>query len=244
MRRIVTVLLCVLFCLPAFSQADKRELRSGNRKYKKGDVKEAELEYRKALVRDSLSVAALNNLGCALHRQGDYDGAVNSWKKANEQLAGDEAGLVRSWFNMGCSALGKKDYAAAVAAFKEALMRDPGDMDAKERYSYAKRMLQEQQNQQNQNQQNQDQQDQNQQNQDQQNQDQQAQQDQDKDQDQQDQNQQNQDRQDRPAGEPKISPQQAQQVLRAIQAQEKETQDKVKKEKAELLKSRQKDKNW
>ena len=244
MRRIVTVLLCVLFCLPALSQADKRELRSGNRKYKKGDVKEAELEYRKALVRDSLSVAALNNLGCALHRQGDYDGAVNSWKKANEQLAGDEAGLVRSWFNMGCSALGKKDYAAAVDAFREALMRDPGDMDAKERYSYAKRMLQEQQNQQNQ-----DQQDQNQQNQDQQD---QGQQDQDKDQDRQDQNQQNQDqdqdqnqdRQDRPAGEPKISPQQAQQVLRAIQAQEKETQDKVKKEKAELLKSRQKDKNW
>ena len=41
-----------------------------------------------------------------------------------------------------------------------------------------------------------------------------------------------------------ISPQQAQQILQAIQAKEKETQDKVNKEKADVLQSRQKDKNW
>ena len=44
--------------------------------------------------------------------------------------------------------------------------------------------------------------------------------------------------------EQKISPQQAQQMLKAIQAKEKETQEKVGKEKAALLKSRQKEKNW
>ena len=38
--------------------------------------------------------------------------------------------------------------------------------------------------------------------------------------------------------------QQAQQMLRAIQAKEKETQDKVDKEKAAALKSREKEKNW
>lgn len=42
----------------------------------------------------------------------------------------------------------------------------------------------------------------------------------------------------------KISPQQAQQMLKAIQAKEKETQEKVNKEKAAVLKSRQKEKNW
>ena len=42
----------------------------------------------------------------------------------------------------------------------------------------------------------------------------------------------------------KISPQQAQQMLKAMQAKEKETQDKVNREKAEALKSRQKEKNW
>ena len=41
-----------------------------------------------------------------------------------------------------------------------------------------------------------------------------------------------------------ISPQQAQQMLKAIQAREKETQDKVNKEKAAVMQSRQKEKNW
>ena len=36
----------------------------------------------------------------------------------------------------------------------------------------------------------------------------------------------------------------AQQMLQAIQAKEKETQEKVNKEKAALLNSRQKEKNW
>ena len=42
----------------------------------------------------------------------------------------------------------------------------------------------------------------------------------------------------------KISPQAAQQMLQAIQAREKETQDKVNREKAAAMKSRQKEKNW
>ena len=126
-------------------------------------------------------------------------------------------------------------------AFRQALLLDPADLDAKENYIYAKKMLENQQNggggggnnnqdqDQDQNQQNQDQ------NQDQQNQDNNQNQDQNQDQNQ---GQGGQDQQ------PQISPQQAQQMLRAIQAKEKETQDKVNKEKAALLKSRQKEKNW
>ena len=59
------------------------------------------------------------------------------------------------------------------------------------------------------------------------------------------QNQQDQQDQDQPQpSESKISPQQAQQMLRAMQAEEKKTQDKVNKEKAEMMQSRQKEKNW
>ena len=95
-------------------------------------------------------------------------------------------------------------------------------------------------NDQNQDQNNQDQ------NQDKQNQDQnkdQQNQDQNQNKDQQDQ-QQNQQPKPQPSGGQEISPQQAQQMLEAIQNMEKETQDKVKKEKAAALKSRQKEKNW
>ncbi|MBR5042307.1 MAG: tetratricopeptide repeat protein [Bacteroidales bacterium] len=233
-----TLLLLLALSFTLEAQTDRREVRAGNRKFKKEAYKEAEIDYRKAVVKDSLSVAGNYNLASSLYRQQDWDGAGKALQQVKD-FAPSGPDAAKWYYNTGDVALQKKDYAAAVKAFREALLLTPDDLDAKENYIYAKLMLQNQQNGGGgDNQQNQDQQDQNQdqdQDQDQQ-QDQQNQQGQQDQQDQQDQQQQQQDQ--------KISPQQAQQMLQAIQAKEKETQDKVKKEKAELLKSRQKEKNW
>ena len=241
MRKFLVILL-ILCGLPAFAQADKHDVRAGNRKFSRGRFKESEIDYRKAVLKDSTSVTANYDLASALYRQEDWAGAAKALERVKEQ-----PGLPAQYhYNAGDAALQQQDYQAAVEAFRQALMLDPVDLDAKENYIYAKKMLQSQQgggggdNQQNQDQ------DQNQDNQDQQNQDQNQDQnndDQNQNQDQQDQN--NQDKQQQQQQqEPQISPQQAQQMLRAIQAKEKETQDKVNKEKAALLKSRQKEKNW
>lgn len=231
MRKLILLIfpLLVLSAAPAYCQADRKEVRAGNRKFRKDNFKEAEIDYRKAQVKDSTSIAASYNLASALYRQQDYQGA----KAALESVQGEN--LPSDYhYNKGDAALALKDYKTAVDEFRAALLQSPDDLDAKENYIYAKKMLENQQNQ-NQNQQNQDQ-NQDQQNQD-QNQDQQNQQDQNQDRNQQDSNNnQNQ--------EPSISPQQAQQMLNAIQAREKQTQDKVNREKAALLKSKQKEKNW
>ncbi|MBO4475455.1 MAG: tetratricopeptide repeat protein [Bacteroidales bacterium] len=219
---------------PLQAQADKREVRAGNRRFGKGEFKEAEIDYRKAVLKDSLSVAGEYNLASSLYRQQDWDGAGKALQTVKD-IAPATENAARWHYNNGDVALQKKDYAAAVKAFRESLLLDPGDLDAKENYIYAKLMLQNQQNGGGGGSDNQDQQD----NQDrQQNQDQQDQQDQQQDQDEQD----NSDQQEQP--QQQISPQQAQQMLQAIQAKEKDTQDKVNKEKAAALKSRQKDKNW
>ena len=226
MRKLILLIfpLLVLSAAPAYCQADRKEVRAGNRKFRKDNFKEAEIDYRKAQVKDSTSIAASYNLASALYRQQDYQGA----KAALESVQGEN--LPSDYhYNKGDAALALKDYKTAVDEFRAALLQSPDDLDAKENYIYAKKMLENQQNQnqnQNQNQQNQDQ-----------NQDQQNQQDQNQDRNQQDSNNnQNQ--------EPSISPQQAQQMLNAIQAREKQTQDKVNREKAALLKSKQKEKNW
>ena len=223
--------------LPAMAQADRHEVRAGNRKFKKGGFKEAEIDYRKAVLKDSLSVAGEYDLASSLYRQEDWQGAQKALETVKD-IAPAGADAAKWQYNRGDVALQQKDYATAVDAFKQALLLEPNDLDAKENYIYAKLMLQNQQNGGGGGQDNQD-------NQDQQNQDQnQDQQDQQQDQNQnQDQNQDNQDQQQQPQDQ-KISPQQAQQMLQAIQAREKETQDKVKKEKAAALKSRQKEKNW
>lgn len=247
--RYVKVLFAGILILSAqmlSAQTDKSEVRKGNREYRKGEFKEAEIDYRRALVKDSLSFAANYNLACDLYRQEQYDEAGNYMKKIADQAAAS-ARESDYYYNLGDIALAKQDYKGAVDAFEKALLLNPGDMDAKENYVYAKMMLQNQQNQQNQDNQNQDNQDnqnqdQNQDNQDQKQNDQNQDQNNNQNQDQSnDQNRQNQSQQQQDA---KISPQAAQQMLQAIQAREKETQDKVNREKAAAMKSRQKEKNW
>lgn len=251
MRKIFIALL-MLCSLPAIAQVDRHEVRSGNRQFRKDNFKEAEISYRKAVLKDSLSVAGEYNLASTLYRLEDYENAGKALETIKD-VASVSPSSTQYYYNLGDVALQKKDYGAAMEAFKQALLRDQSDMDAKENYIYAKLMKQnEDQNGGGGDGQNDQNQDQNDQNQDQNNdQNQNGQNDQDKNQDQnqngdqpKDQNQDQQPQQQPQPQEQKISPQQAQQMLQAIQAKEKETQDKVKKEKAELLQSKQKEKNW
>ena len=226
MNRFFSIVLCVLLSgASLFAQEDKKDVRRGNKDYRKSNFKEAEIDYRKALLKDSTSFAATYDLANALYSQKDYEGAANTLEKLSKS-APESQYADRYYFNKGNVSLQKKDYKTAVDDFKQALLRDPGDLQAKESYIYAKKMLENQENggegESNKDQQNQDQQ----------------------------QNQQPSDgQQDKQEGkgqaqQQQISAQQAQQILKAIQAKEKETQEKVEKAKAQNEKSRQKDKNW
>ena len=226
MNRFFSIVLCVLLSgASLFAQEDKKDVRRGNKDYRKSNFKEAEIDYRKALLKDSTSFAATYDLANALYSQKDYEGAANTLEKLSNS-APESRYADRYFFNKGNVSLQKKDYQTAVDDFKQALLRDPGDLQAKESYIYAKKMLENQENggegESNKDQQNQDQQ----------------------------QDQQPSDgQQDKQEGEgqaqqQQISVQQAQQILKAIQAKEKETQEKVEKAKAQNEKSRQKDKNW
>lgn len=237
MNRFFSIVMCVLLSgASLFAQEDKKDVRRGNKDYRKSNFKEAEIDYRKALLKDSTSFAATYDLANALYSQKDYEGAANTLEKLSNS-APESQYADRYYFNKGNVSLQKKDYKTAVDDFKQALLRDPGDLQAKESYIYAKKMLENQENggegESNQDQQNQDQ----------QNQDKQQNQDQQQDQQPSD-GQQDKQEGEGQAQQQQISVQQAQQILKAIQAREKETQEKVEKAKAQNEKSRQKDKNW
>ena len=242
----LTAFLLLLSCAVALAQTDRKEVRAGNKAFRKEDFRKSEIDYRRAVLKDSLSVAAQYNLASSLYRQDDYEGAQKALSSIAETVSGIEAAGTKAdfYFNQGDVALAQKDYASAVKSFRQSLLLRPNDMDAKENYIYAKEMLRQSQDNQGgqdgDNSQNQD--DQNNQN-NQDNQDNNQQQN-NNNQQQNNQNQQNPQDQNNAAAEGNISRQQARQMLNAIQAKEKETQDKVKKEKAEMLKSRQKEKNW
>ena len=253
MRNLGKYMLLMLGLLAAAAPAlavDERvkEIRDGNRQFDKSRYRKAELEYRRALVKDSTSVDASYNLANTLYRMEDYEQAMKVMQGVSK---GADASEYKGDFNynMGNVCVARKDWGQAVEAYKKALLENPGDVDAKENYLYAKAMYDEQQKQQQQNQdQNQNQDNQNQ-NKDQQNQnkDQNQNQNQDQDQNKQDRNQQNQNQQDQQSPqnqEQQVSPQAAQQMLQAIQEKEKQTQEKVEKEKAALVGKKKREKNW
>lgn len=237
MKRLMILISVLVSAVTVSAQTDRKEVRAGNKAFRKGDFRKSEIDYRKAVLKDSLSVAAQYNLASSLYRQDDYEGAQKALSSIAETVSGMETLGTKAdfYFNQGDVALAQKDYASAVKSFRQSLLLRPDDMDAKENYIYAKEMLRQSQDNQGgqdgDNNQNQDDRDNNQQ----QNNDNQQQNPQD---------QQNNQNQNNAAAEGNISRQQARQMLNAIQTKEKETQDKVKKEKAEMLKSRQKEKNW
>lgn len=223
----------VLMCVAAAAQEDRAEVRRGNREFRKEQYREADVSYRKALLKDSTSVAASYNLASTLFRQQNFDEAAQYLGKISEIAGSHDAGR-DIFFNSGDVAIAKKDWQGAVNAFKKAMIMDPEDLEAKENYTYAKKMLENQQNggggDNDQDNDQDDSQDNN----------------QDQNQDQNNNQNQEQDRDNgqQPQDSPKISEQQARQMLKAIQAKEQQTQDKVNKEKAEAEKSRSKEKNW
>lgn len=250
MRKLRFILLLLIVSVPMWGQVDRKEVRRGNREFRKGEYEAAFQDYLRAVEKDTSSIAANYNMASALYRMEQYDQAQQALDRITE-TAPKSASAADYLYNLGDVALQRKDYQAAVKAFGEALILRPDDLDAKENFIYARKKLQDQQNQQQNDQnndQNQDNQDQNKDN-DQNDQDKQDDQDKDDQQDNKDQDQKQnekpQDQKQQPQQQQaQITPQAAQQMLQAIQAKEKETQDKVNKKKAEVLKSRQKEKNW
>jgi len=235
MRKIVCILLALSLSGVAFAQ--KADFRRGNRQFKKEKYAEADISYRKGLLKDSTSVKGHYNLANNLYRQGNFDEAATQMKAVPVDSLHIGALESDALFNMGDIAIARQDWQTAVNCFIQYLIVHPDDIQAKENYTYARYHLQNQ----NQNQDNQNNQDQNKDQNKDQNQDQQQDQDQNKDQNKDQQDQQQQQQQQQPV---ELNPQQAQQLLQAIQEKEKQTQEKVDEKKAAALKSRQKEKNW
>ena len=74
MKKVLHILAAfLLFTVTAQAQVDRKDVRAGNRQFRKENYKEADISYRKALVKDSLSVAGNYNLASVLYRQEQYD---------------------------------------------------------------------------------------------------------------------------------------------------------------------------
>lgn len=242
----------MLFATLLFGPGDgKKKGRKGNALYAQEQYAEAADQYRLGV--SAVSEAGpgpvysglLNNLGASLYRTGDTEQAGIAFSGA-AQMANTPADLVRASYNAGNAAATGKQLEQALAHYRRALLSDPSNADAKFNYEFVKRQLDEQQQQdQQQDKQNQDENKENEEQQDgdqkqendQENQDEQQDQKDSEEQNQEQQEQQQQDQQD----PTKMSQQEAERILDALQNEEEQLLRQVQK-----LKSRPRrvEKDW
>ena len=219
MREFNIVILVLTFTLISgmtMAQGERKYIRQGNKEYNEGEFNESEIQYRKALDKEINSYEGNFNLGDALYKQEKYEDAARKFSNiADPEINREE--LSRIYHNLGNSLLKNNQLQESIEAYKQALRNNPNDPDTKHNLAYAMNMLQQQQQQQQQNQDNQDQ------NQDQQEQDQQEQQEEQGEQEEQ---------KEQPMDQ--ISEEDARRMLEALQQDEQQLQEKLKKQKAKV----------
>lgn len=274
MRLIMIIALFLVAVLPAVAQKERKFIREGNELFEKQDYEKAEVEYRKAADQKATSFEAAFNMADALYKQQKYEEALQQFSALAKQETNKQR-LGEIYHNIGNTLLAMQKTDESIEAYKESLRNRPDSEQTKYNLEFARNQQQQQQQQkqdQNQDQQNKDQQNKDQQNQqdqqnqdqnkDQQNQDQQNKDQQDKDQqqkdqqnkdqqnkDQQDQQNKDQQKQDQQGQQPqsgKISKEDAERLLEALQKDEKQVQDKVRKQKAQEQKAKKMkiEKDW
>lgn len=250
--------------LPAAAQQlpERSLVRKGNRQYNKNHYESAIDRYREALEAVPGQWEATYNLGNALYKMERYEAADSVMQRVVADTLRTTEERAHALYNLGNAQFKQQKYKEALQSYRQSLLLNPDDQEAKYNYAYTKRLLDE--NEQNGGGQNNDQQQDQQQNQDQnqqqggqdqqQNDPQPDQQqgdnkDQQQDQPQQDQPQENpaDDGNEQPNEspsepiEPAISEQEQAQILDAIQAQEDRTQEKLKEKQGVVIRGT---KNW
>ena len=254
MRRYLILIAFLTAALTAAAQKypERSLVRRGNRAYDRGRYEVSIERYTKALEAAPGTWEAVYDLGNALVAAERYDKAAETLRAAAADSLRNADDRAEAYFNLGNVQLAQQKLQEALESYKNSLRMNPSDEDAKYNYAYVKHLLQNQdggggggddQNQDDQNQQqNQQQQgdngdngDQNQNNGDEQKDDGSPQEQTGDD------SERNGEQKESPA-EPRISEQEQERMLEAIQAEEDKTQDKLKeKVRGVVVKGR---KNW
>jgi len=251
MKTVIAVIFMVGISFAASGQKERKFVRQGNDYFAEGlkdtskldtiSFGKAEVAYRRALEIKPNDFHWQFNLADAIYKQKKSEEAAAEFEKLADQ-AQKPIEKAAIYHNLGNSFLTQKKFDPSIEAYKKSLRINPNDPETKYNLAYAMKMKKEDEKkkQQNQNKQDKD----NKKNQDKNNQNNNQNQDKNKDQNQnQNQNQKQQNQQNKPQ-QNKISRQNAEQMLQALENDEKQTQEKVKKEQALKAERSKVDKNW
>jgi Ca-activated chloride channel family protein len=202
-KSVVAVFFFIGLSVSSFAQSAKESIIKGNKSYKENNYDAAENAYRDALKNSDTNVTASYNLGNVLYRKNNTEEAVKSYDMVIAHSP-NNAVKQEAFYNKGVAYQKAKKLPECITAYKNALILNPNDEDARQNLQRAlKEQQKQQQQQQNKDQKNQKNQQQKQQ-----------------------QKQQQQNKQPQPSPS-KISKQDAEEKLKSLLQNEKELQDKL-----------------
>lgn len=130
----------ILFSLSAFSQKKSGNLKAGNKEFAEQKYVDAEANYRIEKSKAENKSTASYNLGNAIYRQKSYGESKFAYGETIEKST-DKSEKHKAYHNLGNVLMNEKNYQGAVEAYKNALRNNPYDEQTRYNYALAKEML-------------------------------------------------------------------------------------------------------
>ena len=141
MKNFVLYLL-LLFYFAVSAQEKDKNLPTANEEYAQNKFVDAEANYRISHSKFPKRTVASYNLGNAIYKQNQIEEAKFAYAKAIENTK-SRAQKHKVFHNLGNVFMKEKNYTEAVEAYKNALRNDPKDEESRYNYALAKKMLKE-----------------------------------------------------------------------------------------------------
>ncbi|MCW3102102.1 MAG: hypothetical protein JWO09_542 [Bacteroidetes bacterium] len=141
------VLLTALLPLLSYSQQEKKYVVEGNKNYKDKKFPEAEKNFKAGLNKNKNSYSSSFNLGDAYYKQEKYEEAAEQFQLLTHRASSKDT-LAKAYHNLGNSLLRLKKYQESVDAYKNALRNNPNDEETRYNLAMAQQYLKQQQQQQ------------------------------------------------------------------------------------------------
>ena len=116
----------------------------GNKALSEKDFVDAEADYRQAIAKSTENAIAPYNLGNAYYSKESYGEAFSRYKMAGESST-SKVEKHKAYHNMGNVFMKEKQYEKAVEAYKQSLRNDPTDEETRYNLALAQEMLKKQQ---------------------------------------------------------------------------------------------------
>lgn len=132
----------ILFSLAVSAQERDKTLPKANDEYAENKFVDAEANYRISISKSPKNKVVAYNLGNSIYKQNQMSEAKNAYLKA---LENNKSKTVKNkiFHNLGNVFMKDKNYSAAVETYKNALRNDPTDEETRYNFALAKKKLKE-----------------------------------------------------------------------------------------------------